>query len=134
MVSQRPHCYAIFKLNPLLLANPYHTLGFRLPGHQFLKLFNFCLIYVLPQLPRAVFIRQWTPLHQIVSHGLGQVKTNQSWIHLTNIYIYKGKTRALLHLLIDTTPAIVRLSWYKFEDYDHWTVVPSYWVSSLNWK
>lgn len=37
---------------------PYHALCFRLPGQQLLKLFDLGLVYVLPQLPRAVFIRQ----------------------------------------------------------------------------
>ena len=47
----------------------YHMLNFRENLQRF-EFFHFCRIYVFLQLPRAFFIRQWAPLHQVMRHFL----------------------------------------------------------------
>lgn len=82
----------------------YHMLNFRENLQRF-EFFHFCRIYVFLQLPRAFFIRQWAPLHQVVSHRLGQVQTQQNWIH--------GKNTCSTSLLTEATPAAGKGSWQK---------------------
>lgn len=48
----------------------HRSLQARLSVLDFAKLFNLALVHILLQLPSGVFIRQRTPLYQVVDDGL----------------------------------------------------------------